>query len=248
MGRLRQGLTMCQWWRDTGTRRHISEFITWQFTSTKLWRRRTKVNVARILHFIICTLISVVSVSHVHSSPPLCLFAGFVWVVVGGLHRAQGVVDYPVVRLVRPYRQHHVPHGRVILETKSVRIYGPLTPTYARTITFTVMFKIGCMVPYGPIHTQLFSCYSTGKERTRDWPVVSSIWWPLPVLSASPNASCFQSPCPTNIMTKLVQWCFITVTVFRDPFLRLGEYFTDETPVSVKLSIFIVHSILKDYV
>ena len=122
MGRLRQGLTMCQWWRDTGTRRHISEFITWQFTSTKLWRRRTKVNVARILHFIICTLISVVSVSHVHSSPPLCLFAGFVWVVVGGLHRAQGVVDYPVVRLVRPYRQHHVPHGRVILETKSVRI------------------------------------------------------------------------------------------------------------------------------
>ena len=102
----------------------------------------------------ICGLVSLE-----HSSPPLCLFAGFVWVVVGGLHRAQGVVDYPVVRLVRPYRQHHVPHGRVILETKSVRIYGPLTPTCARTITFTVIFKIGCMVPYRPIHTQLFSDY-----------------------------------------------------------------------------------------
>ena len=95
---------------------YVTVYVNKTFTQTHC------VNVARIVHFIICTLISVVSLSLIHSSPPLCLFPGFVGVVVGGFHRAQGVIDHPMVRLVRPNRQHHVPHGRIILETKSVRI------------------------------------------------------------------------------------------------------------------------------
>ena len=69
-----------------------------------------------IMYINICGLVSLL-----HSSP-LCLFPGFVWVVVGRFHRAQGVVDHPVMRLVRAYREHHIPHRRVILETKSIRI------------------------------------------------------------------------------------------------------------------------------
>ena len=94
----------------------------------------------------ICGLVSLA-----HSSPSLCLFPGFVGVVVGGFHRAQGVVDHPVVRLVRPYRQHHVPHRRVILETKSVRISEWSTHTCVCAVNYN----------YCDIHSRLYGTVQT---------------------------------------------------------------------------------------